>query len=326
MKSTFHNFLAIFALIGFIACGGDTADTNDNTNPDTEVGSQTDTAAVAMPIPDAVKKPDCPKEGIMLDGNEFWAEDVNKLVRIVATDKTKDPNLGDSHRFLQVYDGENCELLDEKILPVDVSADFAYSIADITYNNKSKIVAIQGFKKIYCYDVLKGKMFQSVEPAFINERYAEDAQSGQIKRLEVWENYLIGYSQDMGSFVFSIEKGQPEVVEPFAEFEILEGERYSSMFLLKSKDNMYQAILPTYDVNTFEFKVNPILPEPMYINSTVNPKYQDNRFQLLKETVSDTEKNVIAVDMKNNQRVELPANVEKMKNTDILEWLKKNAK
>jgi len=324
MRFTFHNFLAIFALTFFIACGGDTADTNNN--PDTEVGSQTDTAAVAMPIPDAVKKPDCPKEGTMLDGNEFWAEDVNKLVRIVATDKTKDPNLGDSHRFLQVYDGENCQLLDEKTLPVDVSADFAYSIADITYNKESKIVAIQGFKQIYCYDVLKGKMSRSVEPSFINERYAEDAQSGQIKRLEVWENYLIGYSQDMGSFVFKLEEGQPKVVEPFAEFEILEGEKYNSMFLLKSKDDTYQAILPTYDINSSEFKVNPILSEPMYVNTTINSKYRNNRFQLLKETVSDTEKNVIAVDMKNNQQVDLPANVEKMKNTEILEWLGKNTK
>lgn len=323
MKSIFHNFLTILVLSFFIACGGDTAETTNN-NPDVEVGSQTDTTTATMTAPAEVKKPDCPKEGTMLEGNEFWAEDVNKIVRIVATEETKDPNLGDSHRFLQVYNGENCELLDQQVLPVDMSADFAYTIADITYNNDSKMVAIQGFKKIYTYNVQEGKLFRAVEPKFINERYLEDAQSGQIKRLEVWENYLIGYAQGMGSFVFNLENGQPEAVEPFAEFEILEGERYNSMFLLKSKDDTYQAILPTYDLNNMEFKVNPMLPEPMYIDNTINPKYRNNRFQLLKETVSDSEKNMIAVDMKKNQRVELPAKVEKMKNTDILDWLKKN--
>lgn len=325
MKSVFHNLLIVFFLTSLFACGSDTEDTTNNTNPDTEVGAKSDTTA-AMPAPAEIQKPACEKVGTMLDGNEFWATDVNKLVRIVATDETKDPNLGESHRVLQVYDGANCELINQKVLPVDISADFAYSIADITYNTDSKMIAIQGFKKVYCYDIMKDKLFRAVEPTFINERFAEDAQSGQIKRLEVWEDYLIGYSQDMGSFVFNIENGQPEVVEPFAEFEILEGERYNSMFLLKSKDNTYQAIVPTYDVNTMEFKVNPILPEPLYISNEINPRYRNNRYQLLREVISETEKNIIAVDMKTGKRVELPADISKQKNTEILDWLKQNVK
>jgi hypothetical protein len=325
MKSAFPNFLVVFALLSLFACGGNPADTTDNTNPITDVGANSDTTS-SIPVPVEVQKPTCEKIGTMLEGNEFWAQDVNKLVRIVATEETKDPNLGDSHRVLQVYDGMNCQLMNEKILPVDVSADFAYTIADITYNNDSKIIAIQSFKKIYCYDILNDKLFRSVEPKFINERFAEDAQSGQIKRLEVWEDYLIGYAQDLGSFVFSVKDGQPTVVKPFAEFEILEGKHYSSMFLLKSKDNTYQAIVPTYDVNTAEFKVNPMLPEPLYISNTINPRYRNNRYQLLKEVVSDGEKNMIAVDMKTSRRVELPAAISKRKNTEILGWLKANTK
>jgi hypothetical protein len=173
MKSAFPNFLVVFALLSLFACGGNPADTTDNTNPITDVGANSDTTS-SIPVPVEVQKPTCEKIGTMLEGNEFWAQDVNKLVRIVATEETKDPNLGDSHRVLQVYDGMNCQLMNEKILPVDVSADFAYTIADITYNNDSKIIAIQSFKKIYCYDILNDKLFRSVEPKFINERFAED--------------------------------------------------------------------------------------------------------------------------------------------------------
>lgn len=325
MKSAFHNLLIVFALTSLFACGSDTTDTADNSNSDIKIGAKSDTTA-SMPIAAEIQKPACEKVGKMLDGNEFWAQNVNKLVRIAATDETKDANTEESHRVLQVYDGTDCKLIYQKVLPVDMSPDFAYSIADITYNTDSKIIAIQGVKKIYCYDLLQDKLFRAVEPTFLNERFAEDAQSGQIKRLEVWENYLIGYAQDMGSFVFSLENGQPEVVEPFAEYEILEGERYNSMFLLKSKNKTYQAIVPTCDVNTMEFKVNPILPEPLYISSVINPRYRNNRFQLLQEVISDTEKNVIAVDMKTSKRVELPAGISKQKNTEILAWLKGNVK
>ena len=319
MKSAFHNLLIIFALTSLFACGSDTTDTADNTNSSTEVGTEagakSDTTT-NIPVPAEIQKPACEKVGTMLDGNEFWAQNINKLVRIVE----------ESHRVLQVYNGVNCELIYQRVLPIDISADYAYSIDDITYNTDSKIIAIQGVKKIYCYDLMQDKLFRAVEPAFLNERFAEDAQSGQIKRLEVWEDYLIGYTQDMGSFVFSLENGQPEVLEPFAEYEVLEGERYNSMFLLKSKDDTYQAIVPTYDLNTMEFKVNPILPEPLYISSKINPRYRNNRFQLLREVISDTEKNIIAVDMKTSERVELPADISEEKNTDILVWLKKNVK
>lgn len=325
MKFIFHNYLIIFSLCLFAACGSDSADTASKPVVDTEVDAKSD-SATAMPIPSEVQKPGCEKEGTMLDGNEFWANEVNKLIRIVATDATKDANLGESHRVLQVYDGVNCQLMQTETLPVDGSPDFAFRIADITYNNESKIIAIQGFKKIYCYNIQTGKLYRAVEPKFLNKRFAEDAQSGRIKRLEVWEDYLIGYAQDLGSFVFNLKNGQPEVVEPFAEFEIVEGESYNSMFLLKSKADTYQAILPKYDANTNEFQMNPVLPEPLYISHEINPRYRNNRYQLLKEVISENAQNIVAVDMKTNQKVELPANVAKLQNTKILEWLKANQK
>ena len=323
MKSIIFNSLIILCLTLFWSCGSEPADTTNNIDTDAIAGGDSDTSANTV-APIAVPRPDCAKAGTMLEGNEFWAENDQKLIRIVATEATKDATLGESHRVLQVYNSSNCELLQTETLPVDVSPDFAYRIAEITYNNDSKILAIQGFKKVYIYNVAEGKLYRSVVPKFINERYAEDAQSGQIKRLEVWENYLIGYAQDLGTFVFDMAKGQPEVLEPFAEFEILEGEKYHSMFLLKSKDNTYQAVLPNYDINTDEFKINPVLPEPLYLSNEINPRYRNNRFQLLREIISDSEKNMIAVDMKTNKRVELPADVSKMQNTKILEWLKKN--
>lgn len=240
----------------------------------------------------------------------------------MANEETEDAELGASHRVLQVIDGNNCELIKKEILPVSVSPDFAYYLAQINYNKGSEVIAICGYKEIFCYDIAAAKLFRSVTPQFMNERYDVDAQSGTIRRLELWEDYLIGYAQDRGSFVFNLRKGQPEKVMPFAEFEILEGEQYHSMFLLESKDNTFQAILPSYDANTREFMVNPIFSEPLYLNFQRNPKYQDNRFQLLVEVISDTEKNIHAVDMKNRTKVELPKEVMSMKNTKIIDWLK----
>ena len=83
-----------------------------------------------------------------------------------------------------------------------------------------------------------------------------------------------------------------------AEFEITEGELYHTLFLLPSTYDTYQAILPSFDVNTQKFNINPMFEEPLYINSPVNPRYQNNRFQLLSETISATQKNIIAIDMK----------------------------
>jgi len=314
----------LFFLTMTLSCG-EFATQQDNSN-----ASPGDTSAIAdtsAPVSETTPIPPrqhCEIAGKVLEHNQFWAKEANTLVCVVADKETEDAELGDSHRILEVYDTRTCELVERKVLPVNSSPDFPYYLAKITYNNSSKMVAIRGFDKIYCYDVEDRHLSTPIRPAFLNERYAEDAQSGMIKRLEVWENYLIGYAQDKGVFVFDMANRQrPQALMPFAEFEVLEGERYNSLFLLKSKNDTYQAILPSYNSNKGEFDIHPLFQKPKKMVTQINKRYRNNRFLILKEIRSDGTKRPIAVDMKKMERVLLPEEVASQKNTAIIEWVKR---
>jgi hypothetical protein len=317
-------FLSIFSL--FLSCFGDVPN-NQNPNPpnlpdSTTTTEPTDNQTDAEPKPNAVTDfPKCEVAGTVLNGNVFWAKESNLLVCVAANEETKDAELGDSHRVLEIYDGSTCELMEKKVLPINISPDFPYKIADITYNNLNQIVAIVGFNSVYCYNAKTQILSESLTPQFLNERFAEDAQSGMINHIEVWENYLIGYAQDMGTFVFDLSGNTPKNLEPFAEFEISEGELYNSMFLLKSGENAYQIILPQFDFDSEKLSIESLFKEPKNLDTEMNKRYRNNRFIILKEkTTSD--QTPIAVDMKTMQKVDLPVEILKKKNTEILEWFK----
>jgi hypothetical protein len=306
-----------------ISCGGDVP-SNQNTNNSSSDSSEltTDNQSDTENPPESNNKPaKCEIEGNVLDGNTFYAEPSNLVIRIVATEATKDPELGDSHRVLEIYDGSTCELIDSKVLPVDGSPDFHYTIADLTYNSMNQIVAIKGFSTIYAYDAKTQTLSNKLTPKFINERFLEDAQTGMINHLEVWENYLIGYAQGMGTFVFELRGSAPKVVEPFAEFEVVEGELYNTMFMLKSSDDAYQVILPQFDYDSESLSINPVFSTPKNLDSQVNPRYRNNRFQILKES-TDGKKMPIAIDMKQMKRLDIPDDILTKKNTEIIEWAK----
>jgi hypothetical protein len=317
-------FLSIFSL--FLSCDGD-GTSNQNPNvPDSQnsntisepADNQIDTAPITNTT---LEVPKCEVAGTVLDGNVFWAKEANLLVCVAANEETEDAELGDSHRILEIYDGSTCELIEKKILPINVSPDFAYKIADITYNNLNQIVAIVGFNSVYCYNAKTQILSESLTPQFLNERFVEDAQSGRIDHLEVWENYLIGYAQDMGTFVFDLTGNTPKSLEPFAEFEISEGELYNSMFLLKSGENAYQIILPQFDFDSEKLSIESLFKEPKNLDTEMNKRYRNNRFIILKENTTN-DQTPIAVDMKTMQKVDLPVDILKKKNTEILEWLK----
>lgn len=317
-------FLIILNFGLFISCvsEGPTTNNDSTTSDTTEQPSdyQEDTPGVTT----SPTKPTCETEGTVLDGNVFWAKEANILVCITAGAETKDEEYGDSHRILEVYNGENCELIEKTILSVNVSPDFPYYIADRSYNQVNQWIAIKGFDKIYCYDAKNQKLSAPLSPKFLNERYAEDAQSGMIKRLEVWEDYLIGYAQDMGVFVFDLSNGEAKSVEPFAEYEIVEGESYHSLFMLQSANNTAQVLFPSYDGND-NFNINALLDKPRDLVTQMNRRFRDNRFIILKENQADGSQIPIAVDMKNQITVSLPEAVKVMKNTEIIDWLKQNS-
>lgn len=316
--------IILFLFFSLLSCTGDSntqTGTNSNNGQDTTTIDTTETTTTPAPV-----KPDCQVAGTVLDGNQFWASSENLIVTIAADEETKDPELGDSHRILEVYDGSNCQRIYKEILPVNLSADYPYYLSDLTYNKVSHLIAIRGFDKIYVFDLARRKLSGPLVPKFLNERFTEDAQSGAISRMEVWENYLIGFAASVGPFVFDLRNpDKPEAVLPLAEYELEKGTRYNSLFLLKSLDESdgYQALLPTYDYDKGEFKINPLFQKPRNMEVNINKRFKNNRYLVLKELLGGTESAPVAIDMGKMTLVDLPADVAAKKDTEIIAWMKK---
>ncbi len=326
MKSIIQ-LLFILIATSFIACGGEgSTTTNDPATQDsTDTNPPADTTSGGTT--DAPVKPNCTIPGKVLETNQMWLREENLVIAIVADKETEDPNLGESHRILLVFDGKTCQQVMKEILPVNTSPDYPYYLSQITYNNVNKVVAIRGFDKVYVFDLASRKLMPTLVPKFLNKRLVDDAASGSIARLELWENYLIGHAASMGAFVFDLSNPQsPQAVLPFAEFELEKNTRYNSLFMLKSFDaaNGNQALMPSFDPETEEFSLNPLFEKPRKIDMQLNRQFKNNKYLVLKENVSPTESRPVAIDMSKKKLVELPAEVAAKKDTDIIEWMKKN--
>ncbi len=315
--SGFLKKIAFISFLFFCISSCKESSNNASANTSTKNPPEVKTPPTSQPIPKVAPKKECEIKGNILDGNRKVVDGKNALVCIVADKKG-------SHRKLEIYNTSTCELMKSENLPVNISADFPYLIADIIYNKNSHLVAIKGYGAVYCYDVENQKLMDALIPDFLNERIAADASSGKIKHLEVWENYLIGYAEDIGAFVFDlIDTAQPKNLLPAAEFDLSEGEGedFASLFFLKSQNekNTYQAIAPSYDYDNFKFQINPLFETPKDVNISIPKKEQGNRFIVLKMK----DKNVFAVDMETQKNVALPDQVKNKTSNEILNWLKK---
>ncbi|HMQ84004.1 MAG TPA: hypothetical protein PKA00_13895 [Saprospiraceae bacterium] len=304
-------------LLSIASCGSDTSSQNNATN-----ATQDSTTVEGNRASDVPAQPDCQLTGSILEGNQYWDRDMERLLCIKADSSTLDPTLGESHRVLEVYDTRNCTLLDRQTLPVNVSPDFPYYLAEINYNKDSRLFALRGFGELYLYDLSAQKLSPALSPAYFSERYGADAQSGMIQRLEVWENYLVGYARDYGAFAFDLsDKTKVKAVLPFAEYNP-EEVRPHSLFLLSSDNDQMQAILPQYDSETDQFSINPLFDTPMKINTNVAKSARNNRHLVLR--TEDAAKTPIAIDLEKHQQVALPADVAAKTTQEILQWMKRN--
>ena len=317
--------LVILWLVSLQACNSATSTDNQQDTTSNQDSTAQVPADTMPPSPTGPSRPTCKLVGSVLEGNMFWAAGEDRFVVISAETETLDKDLGESHRILTVYDGK-CQQVFREVLPVNLSADYPYYLSEITYNNVSKQVAIRGFDKLYVLDIVSMKLSKPLVPKFLNERIVEDAQSGAIKRLEIWENYLVGFAASLGPFVYDLSDPlNPLPVLPLAEFAIVKGEQYNTLFLLKStdKDNGYQALLPDYDYDKEAFSLNILFDKPKKFDPVINKSFKNNRFILLKELFEDARRMPYAVDMKQRKTIELPAEISAKKDTDILAWLKK---
>ena len=312
-------FLLLALLISFCACEDVPPSQN---NPTGETGDTT----TEQTTPPTLAKPDCQITGSVLDGNRFWAKNENLVVAVVADKETEDPELGESHRILEVYEGTTCERVFRSVLPVNFSPDFPYYLSEITYNKISQIIAIRGFDKIYIFDLVKRELSKPLDPSFLNERYAEDAQSGMIQRLEIWENYMVGYATGEGAFAFDLSTPMAaNAVLPAAEFTIEAGTEFNSMFFLESKGKGFQAILPKYDSDSGILTIHPLFELPLNLETNINKSFRNNQYLVLKELLGGNESKPIGVDMRAMKKYDIPAEVASKKDTEIIAWMKKQS-
>lgn len=261
----------------------------------------------------------CEIKGEVLEKNQLWLKDQGKLICITADSSTYDKTLGMSHRTLKLYNTKTCELELKLTLPVNISPDFPYFLADINYNNTSKIVAIKAAKTVYCFDLMTKKMLPLLTPAFKVERADVDASSGTIIRLELWENFLVGFAQDKGTFVFDL--GYSNIAKPilpFAEFP-LGANNFNSLFLLPTDSNKYQAILPSFDWEEEIFSINPLFNSPIALNKDIQKSALDNPFIVLREKLTN---HAVLINMKKLKRSSLPEPLVNKSTKEILEWAK----
>lgn len=262
----------------------------------------------------------CVIKGEVLEENELWLKDQAKLVCIRADSSTYSSEFGMSHRILEIFDTYECNSELKLTLPINQSPDFPYYLADINYNNESKIVAIKAAKSIYLLDMAAKKMQPVLVPKFKTPRPELDASSGYIIRLELWEDFLVGYTQDKGTFVYDLKNSaQPKAVLPYAEYKLGENQ-FNSLFLLVSGTDKYQAILPNYDWEEEVFSINPIYKKPIAVSTNIQKSALNNQYIVLREKDG---KKALAIDLKNRKNNPLPTTLIDKNTKEILAWLKK---
>lgn len=264
-------------------------------------------------------KPTCEISGEILKHNQLWLPDQLLIACISADSTTKDHKLGDSHRILSLYNTTDCKQALRLTLPINRSPDFPYRLADINYNKSSNIIAIKGIDHFYCLDLVNKKLLPPLRPSFKTSRQAVDAQSNQILRLEVWENFIIGYAQDQGVFVFQINSSNtPSAILPHAEYRVNET-LYHSLFLIASGDKM-QAIIPTYNWEEDRFEINPIFKQPVLLKKEIQSKRQNNAYLILRKSEANQ---AIAIDLKTRKKLNLPKDIQQKSSKEIDIFLRK---
>jgi len=265
--------------------------------------------------------PTCPVDGEVLDGNRSWIRNLDILAVIKADASTTTEDFGPNHRILEILDGRTCASKFKTTLPENTSPDFPYYIAEIQYNNISNVVGIRGYYDLYICDLDRDYQLTKLSPKYFAAREYDDPQSGMIQRVEVWEDYLLGYAQDLGALAFNLsDKTNPVPALPFAEWVNNTDGGYHSLFLL-STDKGMQAIMPYFDAEADAFLLYPLFDEPQQVSTNIQKNARNNQYLVLRKT--DANQSPLAINLRTRQLVDLPADVAAKSTQEIIAWMKK---
>lgn len=259
-----------YLLLGIGACWLTACTGSDHAAKEAEATAIDTTEAVqiagareAAPAP--VQRPRCDEVPFQ---TELWFQDVGLLVQLV-------PVEGGAR--LDVRDTA-CQVVRSQTLQGVRAADYPCYLADVSYNQTSKLVAVRDFDLVWVYDVMADRLFGPLEPRFRLPRQWVDAGSGRILRLELWEYYLTGWAQDLGAFVFDLSQEAPRPVLAEAEYR-LPNEMVRSLFLLPADEaGNRQAILPWYDYEGAAFRINPLFERPLPLQPLTDEAMRTQRY------------------------------------------------
>ncbi|MBV6654691.1 MAG: hypothetical protein KI786_13080 [Mameliella sp.] len=308
-----RNLLLSFAVgLLIISCGESHEISNNSEKPVEPQSTPSTTAAVQNTLK---PQPLCPVDGKMLGGNFYASKSTSLYITIVADSSTHDPDLGDSHRKLLVFNSGTCELIKAFTLPIDHSSDYPYQIAQINYNKVFPLLAIKGAHQFFLLDLNQQSLGGPYKPEFAHTVQEADAQSGLIQHLELWESYLIGYAQDCGIFVFKPnDSSTPEAILPVATYEFAPNS-YNQAFLLQSYQGV-QIIIPSYQEGQL-LQAHPVFNEPL--NLALGKIWNNQRFVLLQEQSEKLPS--LAIDLKKRTAIPLEPEIKAQKPDVILERL-----
>ncbi len=314
MHYLYKAFLFFLTLLLPLSCSQDASKNGQNASENEKADSlgnlkQRATAMAASPL--------CQINGEVLPQNRYLSKGQGLYIVLKADSSTRDPELGNSHRILEVYKAENCERLQREVLPVNESPDFPYYLAEVHYNNITQLLAIRGVNDFYLYDLAQRKLRAPATPAFANERYGVDARSGTIRQLEVWEDYLVGYAQHYGAFAFQLfSDGRTEAVLPLAEYEA-ETQVFHQLFALPS-DSSQQLLLPSFEERSNTFRINPVFAHPVNLETEKLRQSENGRFVLLWKNGEQTEP--VLLDLLQHKMETIPPDLRQGDAEKIMEW------
>ncbi len=206
------------------------------------------------------------------DDHYFHSQPTGQVIRILP-----DSAQNGAFRKLEILEAEDCSLQREHWLPSDADDPTSYRLADLEYNSAYHFLGIAGDGQLFCYRLDSLKLIGPFKPEFSHPTVMEDAQSGQIQRLELWEEFLLGYMEDYGPFAYDLRPfPEPSPILPFREWRTEDGQ-YHSLFLFPGREEgFYQPLVPIYDQQANTINLEVFFPEPVFIDPDEQPEPTDD--------------------------------------------------
>lgn len=231
------------------------------------------------------------------------------------------PANAEGHWRLEVLDPSTCQSVWSQELP---ASSHPYQLAEIQYNRTSQLIALKANNQVLVADAANRKLLPPLEPSFLQPRTPKGEESGQIQRLEVWENYLMGYALDYGIFVFDLtEPEKPRAVLPAMEYQPEVGAANALFLLPIAPGDRSQLVVPEYVPDANALLAHPLLDTVQPLIAEIKDVPRNSRYVVLRPQAYAGSEPVapLAVDLVGRQTRQVPASLSAAPAAEILKWL-----